>query len=96
MGKKNFKSGLDDFFKENLDEIEDITGQEKTKDKKEATLNTDNQEVKQLLLKLQRYEEELKLWRTGKLTVEKFHSSLKEQGILYDADANKFVAEKTK
>ncbi len=95
MAKKNFKSGLDDFFKENLDEIKSITNQDQKENiKKDEVENVDEQKIKWLFLKLKRYEEELQLWRTGKLTVEKFQKTLKEQGILYDSEKNKFIEDK--
>ena len=40
---------------------------------------------------MQRYEKELKLWRTGKLTPEKFLKSLEEFGLKYDEKENKII-----
>ncbi len=93
MAKKNFKSGLDDLFKDNLDEIKNANGSEKKQDKniELSGISLDDisdEKLKWLLIKIQRYEKELKLWRTGKLTPEEFNKSLDKFNLSYNSDTN--------
>ena len=97
MAKKNFKSGLDDLFKENLHEINNANqNNNEQSENKQVTISginiedIDDEKLKWLIIRLQRYEKELKLWRTGKLTQKKFAESLKEYGLIYDPDTNEF------
>jgi hypothetical protein len=40
-------------------------------------------------LKIELLNQELMFWRTGKLTVEKFHDSLKNKNLVYNTNTNK-------
>lgn len=93
MAKKNFKSGLNNLFKENQDEINQISNS-----KKEKKISTDinledisDEKLKWLLIKIKRYEKELKLWRTGELTTENFEKSLQDHNLTYDSESNKII-----
>ena len=80
MARKSFKGGLgsliQDSRKENLQEKEE---------EKEGI----KQEEK-LLFKYNELNEELHLWRTGKLTIEIFEKSLKENNLKYNKKSNSF------
>lgn len=94
MAKKNFKSGLDDLFKENIEEINNVTETEKNKVEVTENVNIEDisdEKVKWMYIKIQRYEKELHLWRTGELTVDKFNESLANLGIAYDAEFKEFT-----
>lgn len=85
MSKKSFKNKLDNLFKENLSEI-NATNQ--------STQNTDisdQEEFQWMIIKIQRYEKELKLWRTGVLDKDKFEESLKKSGLFYDKKINQIL-----
>lgn len=85
MSKKSFKNKLDNLFKENLSEI-NATNQ--------STQNTDisdQEEFQWMIIKIQRYEKELKLWRTGVLDKDKFEESLKKSGLFYDKKTNQIL-----
>ena len=93
MAKKNFKSGLDDLFKKNITEINNINKKEEKIETSE-TVNIEDisdEKVKWLHIKLRRYEKELKLWRTGELNLEKFKESLKNMHLSYDSESNEFI-----
>lgn len=96
MAKKNFKSGLDNLFKENQEEINQVTPK---KEPEKQNISTDidledisDEKLKWLLIKIQRYEKELKLWRTGKLTLKSFKQSLEDNNLIFDEDTNKIVS----
>jgi len=94
MAKKSFKSGLDDLFKENIKDITDANESEDTKKEKAELLagisieDVSDEKLKWLLIKIQRYEKELKLWRTGKLTPDLFIKSLKKYNLKFDKNSN--------
>ena len=91
MAKKNFKSGLDNLFKENIDEINDINRKEEIKTSETIKIeDISDEEVKWLHIKLRRYEKELLLWRSGKLTLKKFQESLQNLNITYNKESNEF------
>lgn len=99
MAKKNFKSGLDDFFKDNIDEIKNVNNEVPEKEeikKEELTENIDienisDEKVKWLYIKLKRFEKELHLWRSGKLNLESFQESLEAHGLTYDSETNEIT-----
>lgn len=93
MAKKNFKSGLDNLFKENYEEIKNANGSNDIKqDKIEFSgISLDDitdEKLKWLLIKIQRYEKELKLWRSGKLSTKEFENSLKKFDLIYNSETN--------
>lgn len=93
MAKKNFKSGLENLFKENFDEIKNANGSNDKKDEKIelSGISLDDitdEKLKWLLIKIQRYEKELKLWRTGKLSTKEFENSLKKFNLTYNSETN--------
>ncbi len=85
MAKKSFKSGLNDLFKDNFN------NEEEKNDQTSNVENLDDEQIQHLILKIQRYEKELHLWRTGKLTPEKFRKSLEDFGLTYDEKKNLIV-----
>ncbi len=94
MAKKNFKSGLNNLFNDNADEIKQVSGNDETEISTNINLDDiSDEKLKWLLIKLQRYEKELKLWRTGQLTKEKFLESLKDFNLTYDDETNEIIAE---
>ena len=90
MAKKSFLSGLDNLLssaglKKKSDEDKKII--EKIKEKKEIT----EDEKHWLLIKMDRLNEELKLWRTGNLSENEFNQSLQKHGLSYNADTNEII-----
>lgn len=88
MAKKSFKGGLDNLLasaglKKKTDEKSVV--EDKNKPKKEISEDKKHW----LLLKNDELNQELKLWRTGKISVKLFHDSLKKHGLRYDASTNK-------
>ncbi len=75
--KKSFKQGLDNIMQESINLF------------KEDNLPVDNQRVKQLEDRIKLLERELHLWRTGKLTIDKFEKSLKKHGLYYNPETNR-------
>lgn len=93
MAKKNFKSGLNNLFKENQEEINQVSNS-KEEEKISADINLEDisdEKLKWLLIKIKRYEKELKLWRTGELTPENFEKSLQKHNLTYDSESNKII-----
>ncbi|MCD4793952.1 MAG: hypothetical protein K8R54_12000 [Bacteroidales bacterium] len=89
MAKKSFIGGLDNLLasaglKKKIDVKEDITKEIK------ETEDLSDDEKHWLLIKLDNLKEELKLWRSGKISIDKFHESLKEQGLKYNSETNEF------
>jgi len=94
MAKKNFKTGLDNLFKENQEEINQVSPK-----KEETNISTNidlenisDEKLKWLLIKIKRYEKELKLWRSGIITAESFEQSLNDQNLTYDSERNKIIS----
>ncbi len=73
--KKSFKQGLDNIIQESINLFKDDPV-------------VDNEQIKQLENKIKLLERELYLWRTGKLTVEKFEKSLQDHGLRYNPETN--------
>ena len=78
MAKKSFKSGLGSLIQNSSIEFED-NGVLKDKSVDEK-----------FRFKFSQLQEELKLWRTGKLNLEIFEKSLKENNLKYNPDKNEF------
>ncbi len=74
--KKSFKQGLDNIIQESINLFN-------------SDEPVDNEELAKLRNRIALLEKELFLWRTGKLTVEKFHQSLSEHGLKYNPDTNR-------
>jgi hypothetical protein len=94
MAKKSFMSGLDNLlssagFKKKTEEPEVEKPVDLTNEKTELP----EDEKHWLLLKMNRINEELLLWRTGKLNVDDFQNSLKKFGLKFDPDMNQIVEE---
>ena len=90
MAKKSFKGGLDNLLASaGLKKKSDIR-KEVTKEKKE-TKDLPDEEKHWLLIKLDSLKEELKLWRSGKISIDQFHESLKNHGLKYNPDTNEFL-----
>ncbi len=88
MAKKSFKKGITNLFEESLKDIHSLTSSDTLEKLDLNSLN--DEEIKWLLLQLKRYDKELKLWRTGKLTLDKFHQTLKEHNLKYNPEKNTF------
>lgn len=97
MAKKSFKSGIDNLIENSLDDFNQITNnvnEEKSENKEISNIGNINiddisdEKVKWLFIKLKRFQDELKLWRTGKLNPDVFEKSLKEKGLTYNPDKN--------
>jgi hypothetical protein len=82
MGKKSFKGGLGSLLNDTVNQPE----QQKENEKVEVVEDTAALQSSILLLqiKLKRQNDELRLWRTGKLTVEKFEISLREHNLRFN------------
>jgi TATA-box binding protein (TBP) (component of TFIID and TFIIIB) len=94
MAKKSFMSGLDNLLasagiKKKVEEKEIENPLDQTIEKKEIS----EDESHWLLIKMKRLNEELLLWRTGKLNVNEFHESLKKFGLKFDQNNNQIVEE---
>ncbi len=80
MARKSFKGGLGSLIQDSR--------KEKKLEKDEEKERSEQQE--RLLFKYNELNEELHLWRTGKLTLEIFIKSLKENNLRYDKKNNSF------
>lgn len=78
MAKKSFKSGLGSLIQNSSIEFED------------NGVVKENNDEKKLRFKISQLLEELKLWRTGKLTLKNFENTLKENNLKYNPDTNDF------
>lgn len=92
MAKKSFKSGLDNLLasagiKKKIISEEPIVEKKKKPEKKD--FNDDDKYW--LLVKTERMEEELALWRNGKLSVDEFNESLQKHGLKYKSETNEIV-----
>ena len=93
MAKKSFKSGLDNLLasagiKKKIVSEETLAVEPK---KKQRDKNYTEDEKYWMQIKNERLEEELFLWRTGKLSVNEFNESLKQYGLKYQSDTNKII-----
>lgn len=79
MARKSFKSGLGSLIKNSNIELEGSTESK-----------SEGGDVEKLEFKISQLQEELKLWRTGKLTVDTFKKTLKENNLKYDDEKNEF------
>ena len=94
MAKKSFKGGLNSLIEENIDDIIQITDNQKKEIEKINIDDISDEKVKWLYIKINRLEKELKLWRTGELNEEKFRQTLKKHGLKYKPKENKFIERK--
>ncbi len=85
MAKKSFKKGLGSLIQDSR--IEDTINDnvESNIDKEEV-----DKKISWLKIQLEKKDKELKLWRTGKLTIDLFESSLKESNLEYIKKTNSF------
>jgi hypothetical protein len=85
MAKKNFKNGLDNLMSTTGIQKFDLDADEFEFD------NDISDEIKEIFLtKITKLKEELKLWRTGTLTLDIFNKGLKENNLHYDSETDKF------
>jgi len=82
MAKKSFKTGLGSLIRDSRLENEKNNANDEHEDK--------NEDTNILLQKISDLNDELKLWRTGKLTNEIFTKSLKDNNLTYNAENNSF------
>lgn len=104
MAKKSFKGGLGSLIEDSgIQTDKDIQRNRQENDAalktadytSEAALeNIKDNELRELFswykMQIKQYEEELALWRTGKLTPDKFLKSIKKIGLSYNAELNGF------
>lgn len=92
MAKKTFKKGLGSLIQdtrhkdeeeESKERMQPVEGDSKTVNDKETSKH-----IKQLEYHLIQQDRELKQWRTGALTVDKFKKSLDKFNLIYDANSN--------
>ncbi len=93
MAKKSFKSGLDNLLasagiKKKIP-AEVLVDSKKEKDLSKKEISDD--EKHWLLIKIERLEKELALWRNGKLTPAKFNESIKKYGLKYKPETNEIT-----
>lgn len=89
MAKKSFIGGLDNLLASaGLKKKSEIQKEpvEENKDSKDLS----DEEKHWILIKLDSLKEELKLWRSGNLSTDQFHNSLKKHGLKYDPETNDF------
>ncbi|OQY03858.1 MAG: hypothetical protein B6I20_04160 [Bacteroidetes bacterium 4572_117] len=79
MARKSFKSGLGSL-------IQDSRVENQEEKVKEVAVHDEK-----LMLKINELNDELHLWRTGKLTVDIFEKSLKENKLKYNKKENSFT-----
>ena len=90
MAKKSFIGGLDNLLASAGIKKKSVTDNktiDKIKDKKEIS----DDEKHWLLIKIDRLNEELKLWRTGNLSVNEFNQSLQKHGLSYNTETNEII-----
>ena len=78
MAKKSFKSGLGSLIQGSQINFE------------ENGITEDTNEIERLKHRISQLEEELMLWRTGKLDHKTFLASLKESKLKYNPRTNQF------
>jgi len=103
MAKKNFKKGLDNLIEENIDDINEMFSTKKEQTEIDNNVveqidieNITDEKLKWMLIKISRLEKELRLWRTGRLTLDNFKESLKKSGLRYDKNNNEFKVRRNK
>jgi len=87
MAKKSFKGGLDNLLASAG--IKKKSEEKKVnEEKKEVQKEPSDDEKHWLLIKLDRLDKELKMWRTGEINVNDFHESLKKHNLKYNKENN--------
>lgn len=92
MSKKDFKNHIEDLFRNDDDDNNQQSN--KSDNQLNTNINLDDitdEKVKWLIIKLSRYEKELRLWRTGKLTPKIFEETLKKHNLRYDDKSNQIT-----
>ena len=90
MAKKSFKWGLYNLLASaGLKKKEEQAEQTIEKEVSEKEMTSD--EKQWMLIKNEKLEEELALWRTGRLSVSEFQESLKKHGLVYHSGTNEIV-----
>lgn len=87
MAKKSFKGGIGNLLKESLDITNNNSSSEPNQESKERITMLERQ--------IERLNEELWRWRTGRLNLEKFHESLKKHKLIYNPETNAFEKERS-
>jgi len=85
MSKKNFKGGLGSLLSSTglvEKKVEEI------KESKTVKKELSDDEKHWLLIKIDRLKDELYHWRTGKLNVQKFNDTLKQNNLVYNEENN--------
>jgi hypothetical protein len=94
MAKKSFIGGLDNLLASaGIKKKAEVKEIEKPVDVNQEKPEITEDEKHWLLIKMDRLNEELQLWRSGQLNVSDFHESLKKFGLRYDQKLNQIVEE---
>ncbi len=86
MAKKTFKGGLDSLL--SSAEVDEIVQNHEPELKPQIEIELSDEQKHWLYLKIERLQKELKLWRTGELTPQRFTDSLKQHGYTYNIQTN--------
>ena len=88
MSKKNFKGGLGSLLSSTglVEKKEEVKKEKENKNAEKKELSDD--EKHWLLIKIDRLNQELLFWRTGKIDVETFHETLKQHNLTYNSENN--------
>jgi hypothetical protein len=79
MARKSFKSGLGSLIRDSSIEFE------------ENGMTKGNSQLDALHAKIEQLQDELKLWRTGKLTLDLFNKTLTNNHLIYNPETNSFA-----
>jgi len=91
MSKKTFKSGLDSLIGDSIKDMGDMVQRQEKKDVEvDETSPEEKEKLDWLIEKMHRLSLELKKWRTGELSVDLFHESLKNFNLKYNPETNGF------
>lgn len=105
MAKKNFKSGLDSLLEETIKkQASEVLNKNSNNSETKNTEKTGTEslqepqpenfteQLKMVNENMEKLKFELKLWRTGKLTLSLFQKALDEKNLRFDEKLNKIVA----
>ncbi|GEM_PF-1261706 len=88
MAKKSFKKDIDSLIQESGIEIENQEQKNQEQEPQNETIS--DEKVYFLQMKIEKLSTELRKWRTGKLSVQKFHESLAKFNLKYNPTTNDF------
>ena len=94
MAKKNFKKGIGSLIQDSFTNQQNESQNEQSEQKSNQEVKKLQKQIQDLKAQLKLQEDELHKWRTGKLTVDTFHESLKKYNLEYNPEENSFKATK--